>query len=140
VCVWTGYDGCPGPAATESHALNHKAHHPEFTHVQSLLTSEVKVLLEMAKETKGPGQFGDVMAKTLDYCHTFSRFGSKEVVTELRRLFDGEDYNQFEMAQLCNLNCDSPEEAKSLIPSLARKREDELTLLLKQISDLRNVG
>ena len=35
----------------------------------------------MAKETKAPGQFGDVMQKTLDYCHTFSRFGSKEVVT-----------------------------------------------------------
>ncbi len=56
------------------------------------------------------------------------------------RLFPDNKYTQFEMAQLVNLGCGSPEEAKSLIPSLTSKASDvELELLLEEIRQLRSV-
>ncbi len=56
------------------------------------------------------------------------------------RLFPDNKYTQFEMAQLVNLGCGSPEEAKSLIPSLTNKASDvELELLLEEIRQLRSV-
>ena len=77
------------------------------------------------------------MLKTIDYCQKFSKFSNKQTVKEIRSLFPPEEFHQFEMAQLANLCCESAEEAVVLIPSLARKNEDALQLLLNDLQNLR---
>ncbi|KAJ3218275.1 RNA polymerase B [Dinochytrium kinnereticum] len=91
----------------------------EFQDVQCLLISEVRVLLEVAKER--------------------NRTEGRETNSEL--FPENENFHQFEMAQLANLCCESVEEAKALIPSLNRKfnnfEDAKLQDLLDQMSNLR---
>ena len=77
------------------------------------------------------------MQKTIDYCQKFSRFSNKQTVKDIRGLFPGEIYHEFEMAQLANLVCESVEEAVTLIPSLERIRQDDLSLKLAELGHLR---
>ncbi|KAJ3129127.1 DNA-directed RNA polymerase II subunit rpb4 [Nowakowskiella sp. JEL0407] len=113
----------------------------EFQNIQCLLVSEVYVLLQVAKEKKVVEHGGDttseIMQKTIDYCSAFGKFTNKNAVKELRQLFPEGEFSQFEMAQLANLCCETAEEAKALIPSLAHKDDDDLQLLLTQMSNLR---
>ncbi|KAI8852319.1 RNA polymerase II [Chytridium lagenaria] len=107
----------------------------EFQDVQCLLISEVRVLLEVAKErnrSEGRESTSDVMQKTMDYCERFSRFNNKQTIKEMRHL---------KMAQLANLCCETVDEAKALIPSLAKRfdslNDKELQDLLDQMSNIR---
>ncbi|KAJ3115271.1 RNA polymerase B [Phlyctochytrium bullatum] len=117
----------------------------EFQDVQCLLISEVRVLLEVAKEKRreaGRDNTPDIVQKAADYCQKFSRFNNKQTIKEIRGLFpEDQNFHQFEMAQLANLCCETVEEAKALIPSLAKKFDDHedarLQDLLDQMANLR---
>ncbi|KAJ3224560.1 RNA polymerase B [Clydaea vesicula] len=126
---------------------------PEFTNVQCLLISEVRVLLQAKKENikKEGGQknVAEIIQKTIDYCDKFSKFQNKNTVKEVRQLFDPRDdeerrvdlhFNQFEVAQLANLCCETTEEAKILIPSLAEKDDDQLQNKLTEMQNLKKYG
>ncbi|EGF82159.1 hypothetical protein BATDEDRAFT_86911 [Batrachochytrium dendrobatidis JAM81] len=127
--------------ALEEEDANLSKFGPEFQDVQCLLISEVRVLLEVAKDRKrkesGDGSISDIMQKTIDYCQQFSRFTNKQTVKEIRNLFPDDQFHQFEMAQLANLCCETAEEAKVLIPSLSTKHDDELQNLLNDLQALR---
>ncbi|KAF7724568.1 RNA polymerase B [Apophysomyces ossiformis] len=102
----------------------------EFNTAQCLYMSEVRILLEAQHDSKDHAggvnrQTTNVLSKTLDYVHTFSRFSNWESVHEVRKVLDQNGMAQFEVAQLANLCCEDAEEAKALIPSLANKVDDE---------------
>ncbi|KAJ1675226.1 RNA polymerase B [Spiromyces aspiralis] len=87
---------------------------PDFNNEDCLLISELKILLEAQKESKAKDD------------------------SRITSLFRRDNLTQFEIAQLCNLSCSDPDEAKALIPSLATKISDEdLDYLLKQMDNLK---
>ncbi|KAK0628145.1 HRDC-like protein [Bombardia bombarda] len=80
----------------------------------------------------------DVLNKTLDYLDAFSRFKQKENVEAVERLLSAhKELTKFERAQIGSLCCDTTEECKTLIPSLADKIGDEdLQELLDEMAKL----
>ena len=88
----------------------------DFQDTQCLLISEVRVLLQVAKDKKrGEKSVAEIIQKTIDYCDKFSKFTNKATVKEVRLILK-DDFSQFESAQLANLGCETVEEAKTLIP------------------------
>lgn len=90
-------------------------------------------------ELAGPNS-NEVVHKTLNFLSTFSRFknaSSTETVEKLLTDFSAqasEPLHPFELAQLGNLECEDAEEAKTLVPSLARKVTDvQLKTLLTEL-------
>ena len=81
-----------------------------------------------------------VLIKTSDYLDIFARFKQKENIEAVERMLASHtELEMFERSQLGTLCCESAEEAKTLIPSLAGKIGDaELQELLDDITKLRN--
>lgn len=79
----------------------------------------------------------EVLRKTREYLSTFARFKDEQTVNAVEHLLkssENVDLHPFEIAQLGSLVCDDAEEAKTLIPSLAFKKNDEdLQVLLDQL-------
>ncbi|KAJ3297064.1 RNA polymerase II [Rhizoclosmatium globosum] len=117
----------------------------EFQEAQALLIAEVKVLLDASEQRRMMGEepsvaATDIKRKTIEYCNRFGRFSDKQSIKEVRQLFPLDQFSQFEAAQLVNLGCESSEEAKILIPSLAKREElddNHLQDLLDQMTNLR---
>ena len=103
----------------------------EFQDTRTLLISEVKVLLSLQMDKR---QATEQMKSTLDYCSRFSKFTNKQQAKQVRLLLG--DLHDFEMAQLANLCCQTSEEAKSLIPSLESRQDEELQAKLNQLQQL----
>jgi len=108
----------------------------EFENTETLLISEVHMLLEHRKSqnesAEDEQELSEVFMKTLNYTQRFSRFKNRETIAAVRSLLMQKKLHKFELAQLANLCPDNPEEAKSLIPSLEGRFEDEE---LRQILD-----
>ncbi|CCX31903.1 Similar to DNA-directed RNA polymerase II subunit rpb4; acc. no. O74825 [Pyronema omphalodes CBS 100304] len=109
----------------------------EFEHATALTLSEARALMNVIFEHRK--DVGKVVTKTQSYLEVFSRFKQQETAQAIERiLVQQTDLTSFERAQLGSLCCDSAEEAKTLIPSLAHKRTDEdLQELLEEITRLR---
>ncbi|XP_076358850.1 RNA polymerase II subunit D isoform X1 [Tachypleus tridentatus] len=109
---------------------------PEFENAETLLISEVHMLLEHRKQQNESAEeeqeLSEVFLKTLDYCQQFSRYKNRETIAAVRSLLMQKKLHKFELAQLANLAPETPEEAKALIPSLEGRFEDEE---LRQILD-----
>jgi len=81
-----------------------------------------------------------VFLKTLDYCERFSHFKNKETIIAVRNMLVQKSIHKYEVATLANLCPDNSEEAKSLIPSLELKIEnDDLQKVLDDIRTKRNL-
>ncbi|XP_076358851.1 RNA polymerase II subunit D isoform X2 [Tachypleus tridentatus] len=108
----------------------------EFENAETLLISEVHMLLEHRKQQNESAEeeqeLSEVFLKTLDYCQQFSRYKNRETIAAVRSLLMQKKLHKFELAQLANLAPETPEEAKALIPSLEGRFEDEE---LRQILD-----
>ncbi|KAI5813101.1 HRDC-like protein [Pyronema omphalodes] len=116
----------------------------EFEHATGLTLSEARALMNVIFEhRKDVGKYkvpdNQVVTKTQAYLEVFSRFKQQETAQAIERiLVQQTDLTSFERAQLGSLCCDSAEEAKTLIPSIAHKRTDEdLQELLEEITRLR---
>ncbi|TGZ79676.1 hypothetical protein EX30DRAFT_359472 [Ascodesmis nigricans] len=116
----------------------------EFTNAVGLTLSEARTLMSVIFEhRREAGKYAvpdnDIVKKTQDYLEVFSRFKQQETAQAVERILVGQsDLSSFERAQLGSLCCDTAEEAKTLIPSLAEKRTDEdLQDLLEEITRLR---
>ena len=89
----------------------------------SFLSSlQVHILLEHRKQQNESAEeemeFSEVFMKTLNYTQRFAKFKNMENIASIRQLLTNKKLHKFELAQLANLCPESPEEAKSLIPSL----------------------
>ncbi|KAI9824210.1 MAG: RNA polymerase B [Thelocarpon impressellum] len=120
----------------------------EFHGVPSLSLSEARLLINVVMDKRreksaGPGaavQDTEMLVKTQDYLDVFARFKLKENIEAVERLLVArENLDPFERSQLGSLCCESAEEAKTLIPSLANKESDaDLQELLDEITKLRH--
>ena len=110
----------------------------EDPETKTLLISEVKILLEHRK-TQNESQeeeqeFSEVFMKTLNYAQRFAKFKNPENIASIRAILTSKKIHKFEMAALANLCPETPEEARSLIPSLEGRFDDEeLTTVLDDI-------
>jgi len=121
----------------------------EFEDVDTLTLSEAALVLnalmaKRRKDRKGDRKENVMLLQTLDYLDSFSRFKKKEHVEMVERLLSQrKELTKFERAQIGifplsylidrdgsdkgkgSLCCDSADECKTLIPSLADKISDE---------------
>ncbi|XP_046397315.1 DNA-directed RNA polymerase II subunit Rpb4 [Ischnura elegans] len=108
----------------------------EFENAETLLISEVYMLLEHRKaqneSAEEEQELSEVFMKTSTYTDRFRKFKNKETISSVRNLLMQKKLHKFELASLANLCPETPEEAKSLIPSLEGRFEDEE---LRQILD-----
>ncbi|XP_026285250.1 DNA-directed RNA polymerase II subunit Rpb4-like isoform X2 [Frankliniella occidentalis] len=108
----------------------------EFENAETLLISEVHMLLEhrqaQNESAEEEQEFSEVFHKTLTYTERFRKFKNKETISSVRNLLMQKKLHKFELASLANLCPETPEEAKSLVPSLEGRFEDEE---LRQILD-----
>ncbi|MCJ1397360.1 RNA polymerase B [Xylographa trunciseda] len=115
----------------------------EFQNVPTLTLSEARVLINAVMDRRKQQrkvEETETLVKTLDYLDVFARFKQKENIEAVERMLVGHDELElFERSQLGSLCCETSEEAKTLIPSLANKISDiDLQELLDEISKLRN--
>jgi len=118
----------------------------EFENVDTLLLSEVQLLLEHRKtqneNAEDEQELSDVFVRTLNYTQRFSKYKNRETIGAVRALLmgvTGNKLHKFEVATLANLCPETAEEAKSLIPSLqGRFEDDELTQMLEDIKTNRS--
>ncbi|ENN75193.1 DNA-directed RNA polymerase II subunit Rpb4 isoform X3 [Dendroctonus ponderosae] len=116
----------------------------EFENAETLLISEVHMLLEHRKaqneSAEDEQEFSDVFMKTLTYTDRFRKFKNKETISSVRNLLNQKKLHKFELAAIANLCPETAEEAKSLIPSLeGRFEEDELQSVLDDIQTKRSI-
>ena len=114
-----------------------------FENAETLLISEVHLLLDHRKQqneqAEDEQELSDVFMKTLNYTQRFAKFRNRETVHSTRELLMGKKLHKFELAALANLCPESPEEARSLVPSLeGRFAEEELCSLLEDIQTKRS--
>ncbi|EJD07325.1 uncharacterized protein FOMMEDRAFT_164324 [Fomitiporia mediterranea MF3/22] len=108
---------------------------PEFNNAGCLLISEVKYLLEN-RDKDAPDTV--VYNKTLEYVKQFAKFTTTDSASAVRETLRREPLlTQFETAQIANLCPADAEEAKSIIPSLAKIDDDRLQALLDEIQTMR---
>ncbi|KAL5537123.1 RPB4 [Sanghuangporus sanghuang] len=107
----------------------------EFNNAGCLLISEVKYLLEN-RDKDAPDTV--VYKKTLEYVQQFAKFTTTDATSAVRETLRREkNLTQFETAQIANLCPADAEEAKSIIPSLAKIDDVNLQALLDEIQTLR---
>ncbi|XP_013416928.1 DNA-directed RNA polymerase II subunit RPB4 [Lingula anatina] len=108
----------------------------EFENAETLLISEVQMLLEHRKQQNESAEeeqeLSEVFMKTLNYTSRFTKFKNRETISAVRSLLMQKKLHKFELAALANLCPENADEAKALIPSLEEKFEDEE---LQQILD-----
>jgi len=113
---------------------------PDFTESLCILNSEAAILLEFSQQThestESETELSSVFLKTLVYVKRFSKYKNKTAVKEVRSLLTKKGLEEYEIASLSNLCPESCEEAKVLIPSLAKKFTDEE--LDSILNDLKN--
>lgn len=87
----------------------------------------------------GAKLISSVLRKALDYMDGFNRYTTSDSAQAVERLLATyEGLHKFERAQLGTLCPEDPEEAKTLIPSLAEKMDDDvLQALLEELVALR---
>eukprot|EP00096_Caligus_rogercresseyi_P006628 TRINITY_DN23263_c0_g1_i1.p1 TRINITY_DN23263_c0_g1~~TRINITY_DN23263_c0_g1_i1.p1 ORF type:complete len:139 (+),score=60.01 TRINITY_DN23263_c0_g1_i1:63-479(+) len=110
----------------------------EDPETKTLLISEVHILLEHRQKQNDAAEeeqeFSEVFMKTLNYTQRFAKFKNLDNIASIRSVLTQKKLHKFELAALANLCPDSPEEARSLIPSLEGRFDDEeLSILLDDI-------
>ncbi|XP_060079942.1 DNA-directed RNA polymerase II subunit RPB4-like [Ylistrum balloti] len=115
----------------------------EFENAETLLISEVQMLLDHRKQQNESAEeeqeLSEVFMKTLNYTSRFSKFKNRETISAVRSLLMQKKLHKFELAALANLCPENADEAKSLIPSLEGRFEDEeLKQILEDIQTKRS--
>ncbi|CAK9300177.1 unnamed protein product [Gordionus sp. m RMFG-2023] len=102
---------------------------PIFEKAETLMISEVFQLLEQRKKqdelSQDEGDFTDIFNKTYNYTRAFSRFKNRDTTISIRNMLMGLNLHKFELAALANLCPETSEEAKSHIPTLIERFEDD---------------
>ncbi|OCK76182.1 hypothetical protein K432DRAFT_152858 [Lepidopterella palustris CBS 459.81] len=124
----------------------------EFQNVVALSVSEARAVITAvhgARRKRDPASNplggdkihndSEPIIKFLEYMEMFSRFKQTENLHALSNLIDSHpEFAPVERAQLGSLCCETADEAKTLIPSIANKiHDDELQELLDEMQKLR---
>ncbi|KAK2957407.1 putative DNA-directed RNA polymerase II subunit RPB4 [Blattamonas nauphoetae] len=101
-----------------------------------LKNDEVFLLLEQLRRVEFAGiDPPETFSKSLEHTRQFAQFKERAITEELGIKLSDMGFHPFEAAQLVNLVPESPEEARSLIPSLQTRNDDELYDALGYIRD-----
>ncbi|KAI4274462.1 MAG: hypothetical protein LQ337_003918 [Flavoplaca oasis] len=116
----------------------------EFQGVPTLSLSEARLLINAVLDNRRKLRKvneTETLIKTQDYLEVFARFKQTENIEAVERVLNARvELELFEKSQLGSLCCESAEEAKTLIPSLASKiSDDDLQELLDNITQFRNL-
>ncbi|ORY14558.1 HRDC-like protein [Clohesyomyces aquaticus] len=132
----------------------------DFEDVHALSVSEARAVItavHSARKKKDPGSnplgadrvhndsqyviAHPTITAFMEYLETFSRYKQNENLHALSGLLDSQsELTSVEKAMLGSLACDSADEAKTLIPSLANKMTDEaLQSMLDEMQKLRGL-
>ncbi|KAF2105398.1 HRDC-like protein [Lophiotrema nucula] len=128
----------PKPPVQQEEELGAEPKLGDFEDVHALSVSEARAVITAVhaarkkKEASNPlgGEriHNDSLAITqfVDYLETFSRYKQNENLHALSGIMESfPDLSSVEKALLGSLNCDTADEAKTLVPSLANKMADE---------------
>ncbi|MCJ1351893.1 MAG: RNA polymerase B [Icmadophila ericetorum] len=115
----------------------------EFQNVPTLTLSEARVLINAVmghRKSQRKVEETETLIKTQVYLDVFARFKQQENINAVEAILaQHSELELFERSQLGSLCCETSEEAKTLIPSLATKISDtDLQELLDDITKLRN--
>uniref|UniRef100_A0A6U2HTM3 RNA polymerase Rpb4/RPC9 core domain-containing protein n=1 Tax=Hemiselmis andersenii TaxID=464988 RepID=A0A6U2HTM3_HEMAN len=104
----------------------------DFEEAEAMLNAEVRTVIEKLNETNQleRDDMSEMMVNTTKYVETFGEFQDLDSISlckrELQELRDLKVHG-FEAASLCNLMPATADEAKSLIASLKRFDDDDVT-------------
>lgn len=99
----------------------------DFEKAKCLMNSEVAVILERKYEQlqqladDPASQVSQVFEKSLQYVKRFSRYQNPNAVKQVREVLSRNQLAEFEVCVIGNLCPDTLEEAKALVPSLAKR-------------------
>ncbi|KAH7444665.1 hypothetical protein KP509_02G087000 [Ceratopteris richardii] len=119
----------PNAAAEEEDAAELKLG-PDFEKAKCLMNSEVAVILERKYEQiqqlpDPASQVSQVFEKSLQYVKRFSRYQNPNAVKQVREVLSRNQLAEFEVCVIGNLCPDTLEEAKALVPSLAKRSKSD---------------
>eukprot|EP00250_Pteridium_aquilinum_P022664 c25521_g1_i1 orf=165-605(+) len=103
----------------------------DFEKAKCLMNSEVAVILERKYEqiqqmSDDPAsQVSQVFEKSLQYVKRFSRYQNPNAVKQVREVLSRNQLAEFEVCVIGNLCPDTLEEAKALVPSLAKRSKSD---------------
>lgn len=99
----------------------------EFDNADVLLISEVKLLLEFrkAQNENSEEELPLTTMKTLAYAQRFSKFSNRETINATRNMLMHKNLHKYELASIANLCPENADEAKSFIPSLENRIDDQ---------------
>ena len=114
-----------------------------FAKAEPLMISEVNLLLEHRVQknqtSEEEEEYSEIFSKFHNYTNRLSRFKNRETVSNIRAFLGQRQLHPFEVAQLGNLVPQTVEEAKSLIPSLeGRFQDDEIEYMTEYVSGQKN--
>ena len=118
-----------------------------YTHnhnnARTLINDEVSLLLEnlATHSIHGVARGGvgkEIFNKSREYVMRFQRFKSKEAAEAVKARLTSQGMTSFEVGCFCNLVPESAEEAKAIIPTLARFENEELSALIEDVYQYRS--
>ncbi|KAI5069250.1 hypothetical protein GOP47_0015551 [Adiantum capillus-veneris] len=102
----------------------------DFEKAKCLMNSEVAVILERKYEqiqqlSDPASQVSQVFEKSFQYVKHFSRYQNPNAVKQVREVLSQNQLAEFEVCVIGNLCLDTLEEAKALVPSLAKRSKSD---------------
>ena len=123
----------------------------EFQDANKLSIPEVAIILSKIQTDFDASQRGmfknantrasTLLGKSVEYAKTFNRFPNCDVIQKVRNALEEHDLTDFEVVQLSNLVPESPDEARSLIPSLIRiESEQTMSDIVEELKRLKTMS
>ncbi|KAL2623146.1 hypothetical protein R1flu_003351 [Riccia fluitans] len=102
----------------------------DFVKAKCLMNAEVALILQRKYEQlqsfseDAPNQISQVFEKSLQYVKRFSHYQNPNAVKQVRDVLSRNQLAEFEVCVIGNMCPETVEEAKALVPSIAKKDTD----------------
>ncbi|BBN13826.1 DNA-directed RNA polymerase II subunit RPB4 [Marchantia polymorpha subsp. ruderalis] len=136
--------GKPGQAIEEEDARELKLGE-DFVKAKCLMNAEVALILQRKYEQlqtfseDAPNQISQVFEKSLQYVKRFSHYQNPNAVKQVRDVLSRNQLAEFEVCVIGNLCPETVEEAKALVPSIAKKGRMDDEKIEQMIQDLATI-
>lgn len=133
-----------GPSVEEEDARELKLG-DDFVKAKCLMNAEVALILTRKYEQltafsdDAPNQISQVFEKSLQYVKRFSRYSNPEAVKQVRDVLSRNQLAEFEVCVIGNLCPETVEEAKALVPSIAKKGRMDDEKIEQMLSDMATI-
>ncbi|CAK9195543.1 hypothetical protein BDL97_10G102500 [Sphagnum fallax] len=117
----------------------------DFVKAKCLMNAEVALVLQRKYEqlqqlSEDPvSQISQVFEKSLQYVKRFSRYQNPEAVKQVREVLTRNKLHEFEVCVIGNLCPETVEEAKAVVPSIAKKGRLDDERIETMLTDLATI-